>query len=118
MPNVIVHGVDMILDIFKEAYAIAKKKNDARILRNEKKKVAKVFNDVYTYRHQYRKTDDRIEQGSAMYGLMPKAGYAWMCPDCNKIHEVEECSSFSGLQYPACCNTRAGHRLYEKIKSK
>lgn len=108
----------MILEIFKEAYAIAKRKNEERILRNEKKSLAKVFNDMYTYRMQYRQTSDRMTEGSAMYGIMPKQGHAWMCPDCNKIHEPTSCSTFSGLQFPRCCSTSEGHRLFSDIRQK
>jgi hypothetical protein len=54
--------------------------------------------------------------GTAMYGVTPRGGNRWMCPECNHVHAPTECSVWSGLQYPACCNTVAGHRLSHSIK--
>lgn len=108
----------MIFDILKESYKIVKDKRAVAKLKAERKHVAKVFNDMYTYRHVWLDMGGYIDKGSAMYGLFPKKGHAWMCPDCNKIHIAEECSAFSGLQFPHCCNVRSGHRLYENIRTK
>lgn len=108
----------MIFSIFKEAYKIALEKHKANKLRKQRKSLAKRFNDMYTYRFRYNETDRGRLDGTGMYGYTPEKGYAWMCPDCNKIHEAESCSVFSGLQFPACCSTPNGHRLYHNIRTK
>jgi hypothetical protein len=59
-----------------------------------KARVAQAFNDVYTY------------------GTMHLGSYKWMCPECNRVHESEYYSWIGGLQYPACCSTGPGDRLY------
>lgn len=81
----------------------------------ERKAIAKAFNDRYTYRHHWKKSTE-APPGTGIYGFTPLGGYAWMCPDCNHVHLAESCSVFSGLQYPGCCSTPAGHRLHEEIK--
>ena len=109
----------MILDIFREAYKIVKEKRRVAAEKAERALIAKVFNDLYTYRVPWQNENgERMTKGTAMWNIFPKAGYAWMCPDCNKIHFAEECSSMSGLQYPRCCNTGAGHRLDHDIRTK
>lgn len=108
----------MILDVLREAYVIAKRKRVEARDKAERAQIAKAFNDRYTYRHRWdTSTDGRIEKGTAMYGVMPKKGFAWMCPDCNKIHVADECSVMSGLQYPKCCHTYEGHRLHHDIRT-
>lgn len=82
---------------------------------SERAAIAKSFNDRYTYRK-------RLIQGmptlpGSFYGMPHQAGYAWMCPDCNRIHHPIADSVFSGLQYPACCTRSEGHRLYEGIRT-
>jgi hypothetical protein len=36
----------------------------------------------------------------------------WMCPACNTVHESIEWSFLTGLQFPACCDFYAGHRMF------
>lgn len=109
----------MLIDILREAYKIAKEKRKLAVEKAERKNIAKTFNDLYTYRIPWQnKNNERMTKGTALWDLYPLAGHAWMCPDCNKIHLAEECSSMSGLQYPRCCNTGAGHRLYHDIRTK
>lgn len=35
----------------------------------------------------------------------------WMCPTCNSVHRGGAASKFTGVQFPACCEFEAGHRL-------
>lgn len=108
----------MIFDVLREARKIAKQKRLDACDKAERAQIAKAFNNRYTYRHRWdTSTDERITKGTAMYDIFPKKGNAWMCPDCNKIHIAEECSAMSGLQYPKCCNTFEGHRLYHDIRT-
>lgn len=81
----------------------------------ERRAIAKAWNDRYCYRVLF---DDKAERlrGTAMYGLPPRGGNRWMCPDCNRIHAPTECSVWSGLQYPACCTTGAGDRLSHGVR--
>lgn len=72
---------------------------------DEKRKIAQAFNDLYTYRELFDPSKRLL-------------GYRWMCPECNKIHEPQECSVFSGLQYPACCGTGYGNRLTHGVRVK
>lgn len=81
----------------------------------EKAAIAKAFNDRYTYRR-------RLVSGAPMlpgsfYGMPHDAGYAWMCPECNRTHHPISDSVWSGLQYPACCSRAEGHRLSEGIRT-
>jgi hypothetical protein len=94
----------MVFDTLKEAYAIAKQKRKTKKLADAKRAIAKAFNDLYTYRVEYVKGLPRMTEGTAMYNLFPKGGFAWMCPECNKIHHPTSCSAMTGLQYPACCD--------------
>ena len=77
--------------------------------------IAKVFNDRYTYRCFYVEGMAALP-GTAMGGLTPRGGNAWMCPECNRIHHPESCSVFSGLQYLRCCSTPEGNRLGRGIR--
>lgn len=43
------------------------------------------------------------------HGIAPAR---WMCPTCNTVHASTSHNFLTGLQYPACCNFGAGHRLY------
>jgi hypothetical protein len=106
-----------MFDVLKEAYTIAKRKRKERALATAKARVAKAFNDIYTYTHEYKTDTPRLTEGSAMYGMMPRGGYAWMCPTCNEIHHPTSCSAMSGLQYPACCGFGEGNRLSHGIKT-
>ncbi len=81
----------------------------------EKKAIAAAFNDRYTYRNVYVKGAPML--GGTFYGMPHESGYAWMCPECNKIHHPMQDSVWSGLQYPACCSNLEGHRLHEGIRT-
>ena len=92
-------------------YEKREKKRDSE----ERRAIAKAFNDRYCYRVLYE-PDAPPLGGTAMCGLLPPGGNRWMCPDCNHIHAPVECSVFSGLQYPACCNTGYGNRLSHGVR--
>lgn len=79
--------------------------------RKEKAAIAKAFNDRYTYRHEFFPDAGRFE------GTFVKRGFAWMCPECNQIHQAIDCTGLTGLQYPKCCSHYEGHRLYASIKT-
>ena len=81
----------------------------------ERRAVAKVFNDRYCYRVQYEENAERLT-GTAAYCILPRSGNRWMCPECNRIHAPTECSLFTGIQYPACCNTASGNRLNHGVR--
>lgn len=81
----------------------------------ERADIAAAFNDRYTYREEYVKDMERLV-GTSVGTVTPRGGYAWMCPDCNKIHHPTHCSVFSGLQYPRCCTTPEGNRLNSGIR--
>ena len=83
--------------------------------RRQKRLIAKRFNNRYTYRKEWIEGTARIS-GTSFGGPLPRGGYAWMCPDCNKIHQPRSSSVMSGLQYPACCTTSEGHRLDHGIR--
>lgn len=74
-------------------------------------RIARLFNDRFTYRHRYVKNLPPLP-GEALFGMLPPGGNAWMCPTCNRIHLAESCSAIGGLQFPGCCKTPQGHRLY------
>ncbi|MDR3684756.1 MAG: hypothetical protein P4L11_13595 [Geothrix sp.] len=102
--------------LVREAYALVKKQKAERVERLEKAAIAKAFNDRYTYRKPWVKGLPRLP-GSGMFGITPEGGYAWMCPECNRIHHPVESSVFSGIQYPACCRWPEGHRFYDEIRT-
>jgi len=109
----------MVLDILREAYKIALEKRKVAAEKAERAKIAKHFNDLYTYRTPWQnKNNEQMTEGSALWGFFPKKGHAWMCPECNKIHISHECSAMSGLQYHRCCSTGEGHRLHHNIRTK
>jgi hypothetical protein len=81
----------------------------------EKRAIAKAFNDRYTYRKQLIKELPYLP--GSYYGVPHRGGYAWMCPDCNRMHHPVADSVFSGLQYPACCSRGEGHRLGDGIRT-
>ena len=89
-----------IIAVLREAYKITTEKRLAKIDSDERAAIAKAFNDRYTYRYGYN-----------------KLGCAWMCPECNEIHPSLSHCAFTGLQYPPCCATPAGHRLHENIRT-
>lgn len=83
--------------------------------KNEKAEIARLFNNRYTFLKEYVPDKERLP-GTAMGGLTPRGGYAWMCPECNQIYHPYESTVFSGLQYPKCCHTPQGNRLYNDIQ--
>lgn len=105
----------------RQARATAKARRKAARHRQldaaERCATAKAFNDRYCYRLLYDPQAPRLP-GTAMYGLLPRGGYRWMCPDCNHLHAPTECTVWSGLQYPACCTTGAGNRLSHGVRVK
>lgn len=106
-----------MLTYFSSMLKFARDQKAARIDAAERKAIAKAFNDRYTYRKEWIAGKDQLP-GTAMYGWNPRGGYAWMCPECNKIHHPVESSMFSGLQYPKCCSAWLGHRLDLGIRVK
>lgn len=106
----------MLISFIREAWALAKTKRAERIERGEKAAIAAAFNNRYTYRKRWTDPGDDLP-GVGAFGMRIRRGYAWMCPECNRIHEPTECSAFSGLQYPKCCTTPEGHRLYDDIRT-
>lgn len=78
---------------------LALMRGQAKVARRKRlhAEAARAFNDLHTYPRGIR-------------------GGRWMCPECNRVHESGECSVWTGLQYPACCSRREGHRLDEGIK--
>ena len=108
-----------MLKFLKAKYNSYRIKKAQRIEDKKKAKIAKAFNDRYTYVNEYITNQPRLP-GNSMLGPIfnPRSGYAWMCPQCNLIHHPYESSLFSGLQYPACCDTPQGHRLGRGIKTR
>lgn len=99
-----------MMKAIKKAIEAYRKEKASSVASREKENIAKLFNDRYTYRERWDKTSKERTTGTAMYGINPRIGFAWMCPECNKIHIATECSVFSGLQYPKCCSTPMGYR--------
>lgn len=107
-----------IADTLRISYKTAVERRKERELAKERKRAAAAFNDIYTYRFRWDESVDERLSGTGMWGFTPKSGYAWMCPDCNTVHLASSCSAMSGLQYPRCCKTPEGHRLYHDIRTK
>jgi hypothetical protein len=101
----------ILFDFITEAWTSAKLKHFQRTEIGQKAKIAEAFNVRYTHREEWIKNMP-VLGGTAVYGMLPRGGFAWMCPSCNKIHHPISCSVFSGLQYPRCCGFPEGHRLY------
>jgi hypothetical protein len=90
----------------------------------ERAGIAKQFNDLYTCRAQYVPDAPPlpIEFFSVRKPFAPglpfvPSGNLWMCPNCNKVHAPFAFNPISGLLFPQCCATAAGHRINERIKS-
>lgn len=83
-----------------DMFEFTKKRSVERAAAAEKARIAKVFNDCYTYRNRYI------------------TSHAWMCPLCNRVHDATEHSFLTGMQYPACCTYPEGPRCLEGIKDK
>lgn len=105
-----------LLKLFKERRQIAQQRKLEQEDINERVLIAKVFNDRYTFRKEYAIKLERLP-GNSKAGINPRRGFAWMCPECNKIHHPTYTSIFSGLQYPKCCSTLEGHRLQQGIRT-
>lgn len=76
-----------------------KEKRSKHKIEKIKMKVAKEFNDLYTYRMKRNKS------------------YQWMCPTCNTIHDSIAYTRMTGHQFPSCCMQPIGHRLFLNIKT-
>lgn len=106
----------MILDFIREALALASIKYNNRKNRLEKFLIAKAFNARYESKTQYIESNEWLTYTGAKdpsATAFVQKGYAWMCPECNLIHSPLSWSVFSGLQYPSCCGTFEGHRLFK-----
>ena len=106
-----------IFDLVRIAWREWKKQRSKARDDAELRAIAKAFNNRYTYRKTYQSTGKTLP--GKTYGELPISdGYRWMCPTCNTIHAPTEVSVWSGLQYPACCEHGAGHRLYSDIRTR
>jgi hypothetical protein len=103
-----------VFAVFKEAYKIATKDRLVKKEKDEKFKVAKAFNDRYSFYREY--FDDKIQPAEDVKNLHYQnyQNYAWMCPDCNKIHRAVGTSVFFGLIFPACCSFNYGRAILVK----
>jgi hypothetical protein len=99
-----------MLGLLRKAWTLHKEDLAKRKDAKARAAIAAAFNARYTYRHEWVKGLPELP-GTHMH-FPPRGGFAWMCPDCNKIHHPYENSVFSGLQYPACCGHFRGHRLF------
>ena len=95
-----------IISILREARKITEANRLAKIDSDERAAIAKAFNDRYTYRFQYYPKPIKYT-----------GKHAWMCPECSCIHISCGFDAFTGMQFPPCCATLAGHRLHENIRS-
>jgi hypothetical protein len=104
------------LSILKDAIRQHRERAAAKRDADERASIAKAFNDRYTYRVRL---DDKSEKRATNgpWGLPLQLGFAWMCPQCNRVHEPTEWTLWTGLQYPACCSRPAGHRINERIRT-
>jgi len=103
--------------VIKEARKIVAAESVKKAEQAERKAVARAFNDRYTFRREWVKDMPNLP-GTGLFGLKYRSGYAWMCPDCNKIHHPYEINGITGLQYPACCGMFAGYRCGADIKER
>lgn len=103
-----------LLEVVKQAAHKVREDRKANEARRDKRDLARHFNRLYTYGGKYFKPTGRLP-GTAMFGVLPEDVGAWMCPECNTIHRPVSCSVFSGLQFPACCSFREGHRLGDEF---
>lgn len=89
-----------IIEVLREACKITEKKKRDKIDSNELTAIAKAFNDRYTYRFIYTGAQK----------------HAWMCSKCNRVHISCGFSAFTGVEFPACCQTPFGDRLHQGIR--
>lgn len=101
-----------VSSIPSKSWIAAGEKKAAKKDAEEKRKIAKLFNDRFTYCNPY------VEVGPPMReGKVPEwredacRRQAWMCHECCKIHHPVEYSCFTGLIYPACCSSIEGDRF-------
>ena len=99
-----------VIDVIREAAAKVRADIIASKLKRDKFQAALAFNRLYTYNLPYFTEPVERLPGTAMFGILPKAVAAWMCPDCNNVHKPVSCSVWSGIQFPACCGHAEGHR--------
>lgn len=104
--------MSLLSDLFK----FAMKRIDEQREATEKAHIARGFNYRYTYRTPL--ISDAPYLVEAGYGGHHSSGYAWMCPECNRVHHPIGDNMFTGLRYPACCGTREGDRLNCGIRYK
>jgi hypothetical protein len=104
-----------LIAAYKEVARKRRERTAAMSEAAEKRAIAKVFNDRYTYRKQLIEGMPYLP--GSYYGGPHRSGYAWMCPGCNRVHHPVSDSVFSGLQYPACCSRVEGHRLDDGIRT-
>ena len=90
-----------IFAVLREVRKITAEKRIAKIDSDERAAIAKAFNDRYVYRIAYS-SDTK---------------YVWMCPECNRIHASYGWDGFTGPQFPGCCMTPKGPRIYENIRT-
>jgi len=104
-----------MITFLKEAWRLSREIRAKREDLEQRRTIAEIFNLRYAYKEPYnkRRPGQYLPHTGARNGETSfcQAGFAWMCPGCNKIHEALSWSVFSGLQYPACCNHPEGHRL-------
>ncbi len=81
---------------------------------SERRRIAFHFNNRYVLGDKYFLDEtgqfDRPEDGVGLFGIIAERGNAWMCPHCNRIHASIGMSTWTGLQFPACCGEPQGSR--------
>lgn len=73
----------------------------------KKRKLATQFNELYAYSEKYW---DKPHMLMGFHELRVNFPYAWMCPDCNKIHKPVKVVGIIGMIYPECCSYPEGSR--------
>lgn len=100
-------SITFIFEFIRQSYRAVKIEHQKTIDAIERADVAKAFNDIYTYRKLYNKqngylpysTQEKDSNGQQQLSHVKK-GYAWMCPQCNKIHEAIVFSPLTEVLYP------------------
>ena len=103
-----------LLDVIKQVAIKVRADRKLAAEKRDRYELAKHFNRLYTYKGRYFKPSCRLP-GTAMFNILPEDVAAWMCPECNAIHQPVSCSALSGLQFPECCSSREGHRLGDQF---
>ena len=109
MSSVYTQRTSIMFAILKGIAAFNRQYAISRNIR-QKAKIAEVFNQRYTYRTRLIENSpllpsSELGNGSAPSAYSPKGGYAWMCPDCNKVHMAVSWNGLTGIEYPPCCRT-------------